>query len=75
MIEDCEKQITPALDAEFLNVYKHTNGVILMMDITKNWWVYFYNFEKARFETKLLSFYKYYFILNKVYFKLFCYVN
>lgn len=32
-----KEQEQPVLDAEFLDVYKSTHGVILMMDITKSW--------------------------------------
>jgi len=38
--EDCEES-GMALDAEFIDVYKGANGVILMFDITKTWtWEY-----------------------------------
>lgn len=32
-----DPNVRPALDAEFLDVYKGTHGVVLMMDITKLW--------------------------------------
>jgi len=31
------QEVSLALDAEFIDVYKGTNGVILVMDITKSW--------------------------------------
>lgn len=34
---------SPVLDATFLDVYKNASGVILMLDITKPWYVTFYS--------------------------------
>ena len=31
------QDLTPGLDAEFLDVYQGTHGVIMVMDITKAW--------------------------------------
>ncbi|XP_033122568.1 rab-like protein 6 [Anneissia japonica] len=36
--EEVEEPVDePCLDAEFLDVYKGTNGVVMLMDITKHW--------------------------------------
>lgn len=29
---------TPVLDAELVDVYRYTNGVLLLLDITKRWY-------------------------------------
>jgi GTPase SAR1 family protein len=43
----------PALDAEFLDVYKGTHGVILMLDITKNWTFEYVQKELPKISTEI----------------------
>jgi hypothetical protein len=53
----------PALDAEFLDVYKGTNGVIIVMDITKAWTYEYVQRELPKVGIILFYFYVF---LNKV---------
>lgn len=36
-VPENEVEEEPVLDAEFIDVYKNSNGVIMVMDITKSW--------------------------------------
>ncbi|XP_050533032.1 rab-like protein 6 isoform X2 [Daktulosphaira vitifoliae] len=44
MVSPIQVENTPALDAELVDVYRYTNGVLLVLDITKRWTLdYVYN--------------------------------